>query len=224
MSQIKLKNPIKVLLAEDHTIVRNGIVALLEKEHDIEIIAEAKNGEEVLTLLKSGIETDIILTDINMPDMNGMELIDTLSDSYPKIKVLVLTMLDHEKYVVKSLEAGAWGYLLKNVNIDEIIFAMKQITSGYKYICTGISLKMLAQVNERYIAGSQQTKLNGDISKREIEILTLIAQGFTNGEIAEKLFTSKRTIEGNRQNLLEKTGTKNTAALISFVVRNRIID
>jgi len=219
-----LKNPIKVLLAEDHTIVRNGIVALLEKEHDIEIIAEAKNGEEVLALLKSGIETDVILTDINMPDMNGMELIDALSNSYPKIKVLVLTMLEHEKYVVKSLEAGAWGYLLKNVNIDEIIFAIKQITSGYKYICTGISLKMLAQVNERYIAGSQRNKLNGDISKREIEILTLIAQGFTNGEIAEKLFTSKRTIEGNRQSLLEKTGTKNTAALISFVVRNRIID
>jgi len=219
-----LKNPIKVLLAEDHTIVRNGIVALLEKEHDIEIVAEAKNGEEVLALLKSGIETDVILTDINMPDMNGMELINTLSDGYPKIKVLVLTMLEQEKYVVKSLDAGASGYLLKNVNIDEIIFAIKQITSGYKYICTGISLKLLAQVNDRYVVGSSQNKLNGDISKREIEILTLIAQGYTNGEIAEKLFTSKRTIEGNRQNLLEKTGTKNTAALISFVIRNRIID
>jgi len=219
-----LKNPIKVLLAEDHTIVRNGIVALLEKEHDIEIVAEARNGEEVLALLKSGVETDVVLTDINMPDMNGMELISTLSDGYPKIKVLVLTMLEQEKYVVKSLQAGASGYLLKNVNIDEIIFAIKQITSGYKYICTGISLKLLAQVNDRYTAGSPQNKLNGDISKREIEILTLIAQGFTNGEIAEKLFTSKRTIEGNRQNLLEKTGTKNTAALISFVIRNRIID
>ena len=219
-----MKNPIKVLLAEDHTIVRNGIVALLEKEHDIEIVAEAKNGEEVLALLKSGIETDVILTDINMPDMNGMELINTLSDGYPKIKVLVLTMLEQEKYVVKSLDAGASGYLLKNVNIDEIIFAIKQITSGYKYICTGISLKLLAQVNDRYVVGSSQNKLNGDISKREIEILTLIAQGYTNGEIAEKLFTSKRTIEGNRQNLLEKTGTKNTAALISFVIRNRIID
>lgn len=219
-----MKNPIKVLLAEDHTIVRNGIVALLEKENNIEIIAEAKNGEEVLNLLESGVETDVILTDINMPDMNGMELISALSANYPKIKVLVLTILDHEKYVIKSLEAGASGYLLKNVNIDEIIFAIKQITSGYKYICTGISLKLLAQVNDRYLEGSPQKKLNGDISKREIEILTLIAQGFTNGEIAEKLFTSKRTIEGNRQNLLEKTGTKNTAALISFVIRNRIID
>jgi len=217
-----LKNYIKVLLAEDHTIVRNGIVALLEKEEDIKIIAEAKNGEEVLTLLESGVAPDVILTDINMPDMNGIELILALKISYPNIKTLVLTMLDDENHVNQSLNAGAHGYLLKNVNIDEIIFAIKQITKGYKYICTGISLNLLAQVSSNPY--SQKIKLDVDISKREIEILNLIAQGFTNSEIADKLFTSKRTIEGNRQNLLDKTGTKNTAALINFVVRNKIID
>lgn len=217
-----MKNYIKVLLAEDHTIVRNGIVALLEKEEDIKIIAEAKNGEEVLTLLESGVAPDVILTDINMPDMNGIELILALKISYPNIKTLVLTMLDDENHVNQSLNAGAHGYLLKNVNIDEIIFAIKQITKGYKYICTGISLNLLAQVSSNPY--SQKIKLDVDISKREIEILNLIAQGFTNSEIADKLFTSKRTIEGNRQNLLDKTGTKNTAALINFVVRNKIID
>ena len=217
-----MKNHIKVLLAEDHTIVRNGIVALLEKEEDIKIIAEAKNGEEVLTLLESGVAPDVILTDINMPDMNGIELISALKISYPNIKTLVLTMLDDENHVNQSLNAGAHGYLLKNVNIDEIIFAIKQITKGYKYICTGISLNLLAQASSNPY--SQKIKLDVDISKREIEILNLIAQGFTNSEIADKLFTSKRTIEGNRQNLLDKTGTKNTAALINFVVRNKIID
>lgn len=217
-----MKNYIKVLLAEDHTIVRNGIVALLEKEEDIKIIAEAKNGKEVLSLLESGVAPDVILTDINMPDMNGIELISTLKNSYPHIKTLILTMLDDENHVNQSLTAGAHGYLLKNVNIDEIIFAIKQITKGYKYICTGISLNLLAQTNSNQY--SQKIKLDVDISKREIEILNLIAQGFTNSEIADKLFTSKRTIEGNRQNLLDKTGTKNTAALINFVVRNKIID
>lgn len=217
-----MKNYIKVLLAEDHTIVRNGIVALLEKEEDIKIIAEAKNGKEVLSLLESGVAPDVILTDINMPDMNGIELISTLKNSYPHIKTLILTMLDDENHVNQSLTAGAHGYLLKNVNIDEIIFAIKQITKGYKYICTGISLNLLAQANSNQY--SQKIKLDVDISKREIEILNLIAQGFTNSEIADKLFTSKRTIEGNRQNLLDKTGTKNTAALINFVVRNKIID
>ncbi|WP_316831307.1 response regulator transcription factor [Pedobacter aquatilis] len=214
----------KVLLAEDHTIVRNGIIALLENEAEIKVIADVNNGKEVLEYLKTEDEPDVILTDINMPDMNGMELISNIATAYPKIKILVLTMLDDEKYVVQALDAGAHGYLLKNVNIPEIIFAIKQITSGYKYVCTSITLKLLSQVNSRHLTASTHLKTNAEISKREIEILNLIAQGFTNSEIADKLFTSKRTIEGNRQSLLEKTGTKNTAALISFVVRNRIID
>ncbi|MFC3562078.1 response regulator [Pedobacter jamesrossensis] len=220
-----MKNTIKVLLAEDHTIVRNGIISLLNDETDIEIVADAKNGQEVIAYLKSGLEPDVILTDINMPDMNGIELINELRADYPQIKILILTMMEHEKYVTLCLDAGAHGYLLKNVNIAEIVFAIKQITSGYKYICTGISLNLLAQTNLRDINnGSNNSKSDVEISKREIEILSLIAQGYTNSEIADKLFTSKRTIEGNRQNLLEKTGTKNTAALVSFVVRNRIID
>ncbi|RZK93064.1 MAG: response regulator transcription factor [Pedobacter sp.] len=219
-----MKSAIKVLLAEDHNIVRNGIIALLDGEDEINIIADAKNGQEVLDYLSSGIEVDVVLTDINMPDMNGIELITNLRSNFPHIKVLVLTMLDHEKYVIQSLDAGAQGYLLKNVNISEIVFAIKQITSGYKYICTEISIKLLSQLNSRNSLGTNQLKSDVEISKREVEILSLIAQGYTNSEIAEKLFTSKRTIEGNRQNLLEKTATKNTAALINFVVRNRIID
>lgn len=218
-----MKKTIKILLAEDHTIVRNGIIALLNDETEIEIIADAKNGQEVLNYLESGIEPDVILTDINMPGMNGIELIANLKENYPNIKVLILTMLEHEKYVIQCLDAGAQGYLLKNVNITEIVFAIKQITSGYKYICTGITLKLLSQTsinNENALSG---LKSDVEISKREIEILGLIAEGYTNSEIADKLFTSKRTIEGNRQNLLEKTGTKNTAALVSFVVRNKII-
>ncbi|MDN3587083.1 response regulator transcription factor [Pedobacter aquatilis] len=219
-----MKNYIKVLLAEDHAIVRNGIAALLEKEEDIKIIAEAKNGAEVLSLLESGIDPDLILTDINMPDINGIDLITAVKSNYPKIKVLVLTMLEHEKYVNQALKVGANGYLLKNVNIDEIIFAINQLTKGYSYICTSISLNLLAKADSSQDYISQKFKENVEISKREIEILNLIAQGFTNSEIADKLFTSKRTIEGNRQNLLEKTGTKNTAALVNFVVRNKIID
>jgi two-component system response regulator NreC len=219
-----LKKPIKVLLAEDHTIVRNGIIALLGNEGDMDIIADETNGTEVLDYLKNGIEPDVILTDINMPDMNGIDLISNLKSSYPKIKILVLTMLDHEKYVIQALDAGAHGYLLKNVNIAEIVFAIKQIVAGYKYICSSISIKLLSQISGRYTATSTHLKSSIEISKREIEILALIAQGYTNSEIADKLFTSKRTIEGNRQNLLEKTGTKNTASLINFVVRNRIID
>lgn len=220
-----MKTLIKVLLADDHNIVRNGIISLLEKDGtNIKIIAEAANGLEVLEHLKAGVNPDIIITDINMPEMKGIELISILKSNYPKIKILILTILDHESYVIDALDAGAHGYLLKTVNVAEIIFAINQIVSGYKYICTSLTIKLLAQLKGKFKIRSTHLKSDIEISKREMEILSLIAEGYTNGEIADKLFTSKRTIEGNRQNLLNKTGKRNTAALISFVVRNGIID
>jgi len=220
-----LKIPIKVLLADDHTIMRNGIISLLSNEPTINIIAESSSGSKVLNLLKTAPMPDIIITDITLADMNGIELTTIIKARYPKIKVIILTTLDHENYVSQSLDAGASGYLLKNVNIEEVIFAIKNVSMGYKYICTAITIKLLAQLRGRFAIGSSSVlKSDIELSKRELEILNLIAEGFTNSEIAEKLFTSKRTIEGNRQSLLDKTGKKNTASLINFVVRNGIID
>ncbi|MBC6111686.1 response regulator [Pedobacter fastidiosus] len=220
-----MKIPIKVLLADDHTIVRNGIISLLRNESSIEIISEASNGTDVINQLKAGLQPDIIVTDINLSGINGIELTTIIRARYPKVKIIILTTLDHENYVSQSLDAGASGFLLKNVNIEEVIFAIKNVALGYKYVCTAITIKLLAQSRGRFAIGpSSILKPDIELSKREIEILALIADGFTNSEIAEKLFTSKRTIEGNRQSLLDKTGKKNTAALINFVVRNGIID
>ncbi|PWS27025.1 DNA-binding response regulator [Pedobacter yonginense] len=220
-----MKIPVKVLLADDHTIMRNGLIALLDNEPAIQIIAEAASGTDVLNHLKGDLELDIIITEINLSDISGIELTSIIKARYPRIKVIILTSLDHENYVSQSLDAGASGFLLKSVNIDEVIFAIKNVAQGYKYICTTITLKLLAQLRGRFAIGSSSVlKSDIDLSKRELEILGLIAEGYTNSEIAEKLFTSKRTIEGNRQNLLDKTGKKNTAALINFVIRNGIID
>ncbi len=216
--------PIKVLLADDHVIVRNGIISLLEKESSIEVIAEASNGQEVIEFLKSGQIPDIIVTDVNMPLMNGLELTMKVKADFPEIKVLMLTILDQENYIIQSFEAGASGYLLKNVNIAEIVFAINQLYLGYNYICTSIAMNLLASSQTRLSILGKISKTNIQISKREVDILKLIADGFTNSEIADKLYTSKRTIEGNRQSLLDKTGKKNTAALINFVVRNGLID
>lgn len=220
-----MKIPIKVLLADDHTIVRNGIISLLRNEPLIEIISEASNGADVMQQLNDGLHPDIIVTDINLSDINGIDLTTIIKAKYPKIKVIILTISDHENYVSRSLDAGASGFLLKNVNIEEVIFAIKNVSQGHKYVSTAITIKLLAQQKGKFTIGSANVlKSYIELSKREIEILTLIADGFTNSEIAEKLFTSKRTIEGNRQSLLDKTGKKNTAALINFVVRNGIID
>ncbi|MDB5288634.1 MAG: hypothetical protein JWR05_3583 [Mucilaginibacter sp.] len=213
---------IKIILAEDHNVVRNGIRSLLDKEKDIQVIAEATNGKMVLQILKDGRIPDIILADINMPEMNGMEMVAQISQTYPKIKVIMLSMLDHEKYIMQAFKAGATGYILKNVNAVELVYAIRHVcSSNEKYICNELSLRLLDKLMHTPDSNFEVEDL--DITKREVEVLSLIAEGYTNQEIADKLFTSKRTIEGNRQMLIEKTGTRNTAALIRYAILNNII-
>jgi DNA-binding NarL/FixJ family response regulator len=214
---------IKIILAEDHNVVRNGIRSLLDKEKDIQVIAEATNGKMVLQILKDGRIPDIILADINMPEMNGMEMVAQISQTYPKIKVIMLSMLDHEKYIMQAFKAGATGYILKNVNAVELVYAIRHVcSSNEKYICNELSLRLLDKLMHTPDSNFEVEDL--DITKREVEVLSLIAEGYTNQEIADKLFTSKRTIEGNRQMLIEKTGTRNTAALIRYAILNNIIN
>jgi len=213
---------LKVILAEDHNIVRNGIKILLEAEEDIEVVGEATNGQEVLNFLDAGNAPDLILSDINMPLMDGIMLLETLKEQYPQTKVILLSMLDNEEYIIKAFREGASGYLLKSAGADELIFALRHVNSGNKYLSSELSLKMLDRMNSTV---SSATLIRNDIefSTREIEVLQLIAQGLTNLEMSEKLFLSKRTIEGHRQNLIEKTGSKNTAALIRFAVLSGIV-
>lgn len=221
---LTLNTPVKVLIADDHTIVRNGIVSLLEKQKEINVIAEAKNGEEVLEYLKSGINPEVVITDLNMPKINGSELAKIINEDFPNIRILILTILDQDNYVTQAFNSGAHGYLLKNANIAEVVFAIRQIAAGYNYLSTEIGMKLLFQQKNRFMQNTSALQKDFNISNRELEILSLIAEGYTNSEIAEKLFTSKRTIEGNRQSLLTKTGQKNTASLINFVIRNGLLD
>jgi DNA-binding NarL/FixJ family response regulator len=215
---------INILLAEDHNVVRNGIRSLIEKETDIKVSAEAINGKRALALLSNATDINIVLTDLNMPEMNGIELINKIKLSYPDIKVVVLSMLDHEKYVIEAFRAGACGYILKNVSSEELIFALRHIHStNERYLCNEISLKLLDRLITMPDTIALADHLNIDLSKRELEVLALIAEGYTNQEIAEKLFTSKRTVEGHRQNLIDKTGARNTAALIRFAIVNGLI-
>lgn len=215
---------INVLLAEDHNIVRNGICSLLNKQPEVNVVGEAIDGLEVLQHFESGAKIDLVLTDINMPHLNGLALIDELKKKWPETKILILTMLDHINYVMQALSQGANGYLLKNVSEEEMMFAIRQVTAGNLFVCSEITEKMIGKLSSMPQQESKESKFAVDLSKREIEILLLIAEGFTNNEIAEKLFTSRRTVEGHRQNLLEKTGARNTATLIRFAVRNGLID
>ena len=218
---------VKLVLTDDHKLFRDGVKALLTEDETIEIAGEAASGGELLELLNL-VPADVVLLDISMPDMDGLETLKLLRRQHPELKVLVLSMLDSEWYVHQMLECGAAGYLLKNISKEELLEAIRLVASGMRYISPHLTIDFLRKANHAASVPPQDhqdsdKKPHKELSKRELEVLNLISDGFTNAEISEKLFTSKRTIETHRQNLLEKTRTKNTAALIKFAVLNRII-
>ncbi|GGC53636.1 DNA-binding response regulator [Pedobacter quisquiliarum] len=215
---------IQVLLAEDHNIVRNGIKMLLGSDKEIHVAGEATNGREALEFISNNEGIDVILADINMPELDGISLIKEAHNLNPNIRVVILSMHDNDKYVSQAFQEGASGYLLKSVSADEMIFSLKHVKAGGKYLCSELSIKMLEKLSQKSVNSVAENVSNIEFSMREIEVLHLIADGLTNSEMSEKLFLSKRTIEGHRQSLIEKTGSKNTAALIRYAVLNGIIN
>jgi DNA-binding NarL/FixJ family response regulator len=213
---------IKVLLVEDHDIVRQGIKALLADEPETLVIGEARHGAEALQKLKD-LSPDVVLMDLNMPVMNGLECTRQAKKEYPEVKILILSMHDNENYLIDMLEAGADGYILKNTTKEELLFAIRKIASDGVYMGPEFTLNMLA----KYKASKGFTDIlkHTDIklTDREMDVLQLIAQGLTNVEMAGRLFTSVRTIETRRKKLLDKTKTTNTATLIRFAVLNGLI-
>jgi DNA-binding NarL/FixJ family response regulator len=214
---------IKILLAEGHTVVRNGIKSLLEKETDIEVIAEVGDAESALQWLTENPAPDVVITAITFPKMDGIRLTAEIKQAYPAVNVVILSRIDEEKYILQAFKAGAMGYLLKSVHADELIFGIRYVAgTNQRYLCNQIALSLLDKLLQ-LTPTVDGVGLTTDISKREIEVLVLISQGFTNEEVAGKLFTSKRTIESHRQSLINKTGTRNTAALVRYAVLNHII-
>ena len=214
----------KIILAEDHKIVRNGIKMLLESQGEITVVAEANNGIEVLNYFKDGGQADVVITDINMPEMDGITLITELKTISPDTRIIMLSMLDNEKYIAQAFIEGARGYLLKNISEEELNFALRYVSGGGRYLCAELAEKLLDKLTSNPLQQANAAGQNIDFSLREMEVLHLIAEGYTNTEMADKLFLSKRTIEGHRQALIDKTGAKNTAALIRFAVVNGFIN
>lgn len=219
---------IKIILVEDHLVVRNGIKLLLDTQENVQVIAEANNGQEAIAYLEQNIIPDIIITDINMPGMDGIQLTEQLVERYPGIKVIILSMLNNTQNVTQAFEKGAKGYLVKNVSYDELLFAINHISNGGRYLCEELAMLLLdrVMVQSAGFANYENDKPTNDVelSERELEVLQLISEGHTNVEIADKLFLSKRTVEGHRQNLIEKAGVKNSASLIKYAVINRLVD
>ena len=211
----------RVFLVDDHTIVRDGLRALLAHEPSIEVVGEAANGQELLGLLPTT-PTDVVLLDANMPVLDGLATTQRLRAEYPQVRVLILSMLAHERYIGQLFDAGASGYVLKSAEKAEILVAIQTVIAGRQFLCSDLGLNMLRKVLSKEEEPEEASKVSR-LSRRETEVLQLLSEGLTTNEIAEKLFTSKRTIETHRQNILEKTQTKNTAALIRLAVTQGLL-
>ena len=214
---------LNVILADDDTLVREGIKMILMASEKVNVLGEASNGIHVVEMINQGLTPDILLTDINMPEMDGIAVVESIKKTNPEIKTIMLTMSDSNKSIQQSFTAGASGYLLKTIHPNELIFALNQIKQGNRYICSTLAMRLLDRSIEFAKMQSSPNDLDIEFSSRELEVLALIAEGLTNQEMSERLFLSKRTIEGHRQNLIEKTGCRNTATLIKYAVLNGMI-
>jgi DNA-binding NarL/FixJ family response regulator len=212
--------PINLAIADDHKIFRNGLKATLEDCADLNLIIEASNGKELIGQLATR-TPDVILMDIKMPEMDGMQTTALIHQNFKDIKVLALSMHNEDKYIVDMMKAGASGYLLKNAEPEEIIEAITTVHNKGFYFNEHLSVTLIKQlVGPGHDSAPQQ---NVELNDREIEVLKLVCQEYSNQEIADKIFLSVRTVEGYRARLFEKTGSKNLVGLVIFAIKNGII-
>jgi len=212
------KETIKILIVDDHQMFIDGVKALLRKEKKFEIIGEALNGEDALLFLE-GNNIDILITDISMPGMSGVELTKKIKKTKPEIKVLVLTMFNDRQVISEIIMAEAEGYILKNTGKQELIFALEKIADNGTYFSNEIVNIMLESANDSNL----KTDVSIDVlTERELEILKLICLELTSEQIAEKLFISKRTVDTHRKNIIDKTEIHTLVGLIKFALRNKL--
>ena len=209
---------IRIIIADDHQLFRNGLKILLNVFPEFEVIAEASNGEEFLKILKNT-HADVALMDINMPEMDGIEATRKGLKLYPDLDIIALSMYGEEEYYYKMVDAGAKGFLVKDSDISEVKDAILTVRKGGSYFSQELLYHVIQKIKHR-----ENESKAANLSKREKEILFKICEGLSNQEIAETLFISKRTVDKHRANLLGKTNSKNTASLILFAIRNKLIE
>ena len=215
-------NKIKIILADDHRMLRDGLKSLLSESDFIQIIDEASSGMELLEILKNK-QPDVIMMDITMPGMSGIEATQQITKLYPEIKILILSMHTNEEFVINSFKAGAKAYLPKDSSKEELLDAISILYNGGEYYSKLISDNFL----KNYIKNSrvdQNLIENEELTQREIEVLKLASKGLCNKEIAEKLFISSKTVDVHKNHIMQKLKLKNTVEMVLYAVKNKIIE
>jgi two-component system, NarL family, nitrate/nitrite response regulator NarL len=212
-------NQIKIFILDDHQMLIDGLKALLINEKQFEITGTSTNSKNALEMIRKNIP-HIVLSDINMPEMDGIEFTREIKKMNPTIKILALSMFGERSTISEILDAGASGYILKNTGKEELINALLKISSGGMFFSDEISAEMMKAVSER----SQKKEEKIHLTDREKEIIKLIAQEYSNAQIGEKLFISERTVETHRKNIFRKANTKTIVGLMKFAIENKLID
>lgn len=214
---------IKIFIVDDHDMFRDGIKLLLSSNDHFEVIAEAKNGKEFVEMIPN-YKPDIVLMDIAMPEMDGIEATRKAREKFPDLKVLALTMFGDEKYYYQMIQTGIKGFVLKSSGISELQKAINEVTKGGSFFSNELLYKLVANLNPNTGKDDTNGQIGDKLSKREIEVLKEIAQGLTNEDISDKLNISTTTVRTHRANLLSKTNCNNTASLVMYAIKNKLIE
>ena len=216
-----MENKLRIVLADDHTILREGLRSLLSADPNFDIVGEAEDGREAVRCVEK-LEPNLLLMDLSMPRMSGMDAISEIKRRYSETKIIALTVHKTEEYLLKTLQAGVDGYVLKDATHDELVMAIHNVMAGKRYLSPGISGKVI----EGYLEGKEDS-LSGSswqkLSQREREVLKLIAEGYKNKEIAEDLCISLKTVEKHRANLMKKLDLHNAAGLTVYAVDKGLV-
>lgn len=213
-----MNKPIRVLVVDDHAIVREGICALLARREDIEVVGEAADGNRAIDAVVR-LDPDVVLMDIAMPGMNGLEATREIHTRFPSVRILVLTQHENKEYILPLLHAGAAGYVTKDVRASELAEAIRSVYEKGGYLQPSITTAVVSAIAESPGPGDEQMIL----TEREIQVVRLIAEGLSNREIAERLSISVKTVDTHRGNIMEKLNVHNTAELIKYAIRKGIV-
>ncbi len=213
---------IKVLVADDHTIVREGVRILLEAQPDIEVVAEAADGREAVAKVQER-QPDIVLIDIAMPNLNGLEATRAIKRDYPQVQVIVLTMYESDEYFFQLLNAGASGYVLKKAASADLIAAIRAVYAGDVFLYPSVARRLVSDYLSRVKSGEEKSSYDG-LTAREREVLKLIAEGHTNQAIADKLVISPSTVQTHRTRIMQRLNLHNRAELIQYAMRKGLLD
>ncbi len=213
----------KIILVDDHKLFRDGLKFVINQIDGMEVVAEASNGLEFLELLEDN-KPDLVLMDISMPELDGVQATRQAIEKYPNIKILVISMYCDEEYYYQMIQAGVMGFVLKESGKNELENAITAILSGENYFSQKLLKEIIVNINSPLKSKKSQGAPDNNLTKRELEVLQCIVEGLSNSQIAEKLFISIRTVEGHKSNLINKTGVKNTISLVMYALKHKLVE